>query len=143
MAEKYLLVNFLTKVSIFKTKLADIKNQYVRLKEIPFNSETKWMAVLCQPFHREVRFEFENDQFFVCCRRKCVKTFFQDERDNVYFMKGALDRILDLCKYYLNQGRECRLGPTEVSAFMYEGNRIGSLGLRGNGQPNCSNRSNF
>ncbi len=47
-------------------------------------------------------------------------------------MKGALDRILELCNGYLDGGRIVRpMGANDRDRFMRNGARIGLLGLRG------------
>lgn len=92
-----------------KIRLTNIRHEFQRIEEIPFNSETKWMAVLCR------RLDKKNDQF--------------DE--DMYYVKGALDRLLNLCKFYLDRsGRQCVLGQAERNKFSLDGNRLGAASLR-------------
>ncbi|CAB3407703.1 unnamed protein product [Caenorhabditis bovis] len=56
-----------------KAQLESCRNLYKRLREMPFSSDTKWMGVQC-------------DQ----------------NGASVYFIKGAVDRVLDQCQTYLS-----------------------------------------
>ncbi|XP_017716287.1 PREDICTED: calcium-transporting ATPase type 2C member 2 isoform X1 [Rhinopithecus bieti] len=87
-----------------KMDLSDIKNSYVRKKEIPFSSEQKWMAVKCS-----------------------LKT---EDREDIYFMKGALEEVIRYCTMYNNGGIPLPLTPQQRSFCLQEEKRMGSLGLR-------------
>ncbi|XP_017399110.1 calcium-transporting ATPase type 2C member 2 isoform X1 [Cebus imitator] len=87
-----------------KVDLSDIKNSYVRKKEIPFSSEQKWMAVQCSP-----------------------KT---EDQEDIYFMKGALEEVIRYCTMYNNGGIPLPLTPQQRSFYLQEEKRMGSLGLR-------------
>ncbi|XP_032140461.1 calcium-transporting ATPase type 2C member 2 isoform X3 [Sapajus apella] len=87
-----------------KMDLSDIKNSYVRKKEIPFSSEQKWMAVQCSP-----------------------KT---EDQEDIYFMKGALEEVIRYCTMYNNGGIPLPLTPQQRSFYLQEEKRMGSLGLR-------------
>ncbi|XP_055001554.1 calcium-transporting ATPase type 2C member 2 [Sorex araneus] len=87
-----------------KMDLGDVRESYVRKKEIPFSSEQKWMAVLCSP------------------RR--------EELEDVYFMKGALEEVMRCCTTYNHGGLPLPLTPQQRAGCLQEERRMGSLGLR-------------
>ncbi|KAM4800528.1 calcium-transporting ATPase type 2C member 2 [Urocitellus parryii] len=87
-----------------KMDLSDIKDSYVRRKEIPFSSEQKWMAVRCS--------------------RK------NEDGDDVYFMKGALEEVMRSCTSYNSGGLPLPLTPQQRAFCLQEEKRMGSLGLR-------------
>uniref|UniRef100_H0X0E3 Calcium-transporting ATPase n=1 Tax=Otolemur garnettii TaxID=30611 RepID=H0X0E3_OTOGA len=87
-----------------KMDLSDIKNSYVRKKEIPFSSEQKWMAVKCSPKN--------------------------EDREDIYFMKGAFEEVICHCTMYNNGGIPLPLTPQLRSFCQQEKRRMGSLGLR-------------
>ncbi|XP_023101803.2 calcium-transporting ATPase type 2C member 2 isoform X2 [Felis catus] len=84
--------------------LADVKDSYVRKKEIPFSSEQRWMAVKCSP-----------------------KTA---DQEDVYFMKGAFEEVINHCTSYNNGGLSLPLTPQQTALCQQEERRMGSLGLR-------------
>ncbi|KAB1273503.1 Calcium-transporting ATPase type 2C member 2 [Camelus dromedarius] len=87
-----------------KMDLSDIKDSYVRKKEIPFSSEQKWMAVQCSPK--------------------------SEEQEDIYFMKGAFEEVIHYCTMYNNGGIPLPLTPQQRSFCQQEEKRMGSLGLR-------------
>uniref|UniRef100_A0A5F5PXJ5 Calcium-transporting ATPase n=1 Tax=Equus caballus TaxID=9796 RepID=A0A5F5PXJ5_HORSE len=87
-----------------KMDLSDIKDSYVRKKEIPFSSEQKWMAVECRPKN--------------------------EEQEDIYFMKGAFEEVIRYCTMYNNGGIPLPLTPQQRSFCQQEEKRMGSLGLR-------------
>ncbi|NWU61316.1 AT2C2 ATPase, partial [Pterocles burchelli] len=87
-----------------KMELADIKDIYVRKKEIPFSSEQKWMAVKCR-----------------------LKN--QDQED-IYFMKGAFEEVIQYCTLYNSGGIALSLTPQQKAFYQQEEKRMGSSGLR-------------
>ncbi|NXR07092.1 AT2C2 ATPase, partial [Semnornis frantzii] len=87
-----------------KMDLADIKDIYVRKKEIPFSSEQKWMAVKCM-----------------------LKT--QDQED-IYFMKGAFEEVIQYCTLYNSSGISLSITPQQKAFYQQEEKRMGSSGLR-------------
>ncbi|XP_033075062.1 calcium-transporting ATPase type 2C member 2 isoform X2 [Trachypithecus francoisi] len=97
-----------------KMDLSDIKNSYVRKKEIPFSSEQKWMAVKCS-----------------------LKT---EDREDIYFMKGALEEVIRYCTMYNNGGIPLPLTPQQRSFCLQEEKRMGSLGLRGRNIGLCNGK---
>nr|XP_031536785.1 calcium-transporting ATPase type 2C member 2 [Vicugna pacos] len=87
-----------------KMDLSDIKDSYVRKKEIPFSSEQKWMVVQCSPK--------------------------SEEQEDIYFMKGAFEEVIRYCTTYNNGGIPLPLTPQQRSFCQQEEKRMGSLGLR-------------
>uniref|UniRef100_A0A803SRY6 Calcium-transporting ATPase n=1 Tax=Anolis carolinensis TaxID=28377 RepID=A0A803SRY6_ANOCA len=87
-----------------KMELSDIKDTYIRRKEIPFSSEQKWMAVKCT-----------------------MKNQFQEE---VYFMKGALEEVMQHCTMFNSGGISLPLTPQQRAVYVQEEKSMGSLGLR-------------
>ncbi|XP_039359197.1 calcium-transporting ATPase type 2C member 2 isoform X1 [Mauremys reevesii] len=87
-----------------KMELSDIKDIYIRKKEIPFSSEQKWMAVKCM-----------------------LKNQGQED---VYFMKGAFEEVIQYCTMYNNGGIPLPLTPQQKASYVQEERRMGSLGLR-------------
>ncbi|XP_034973810.1 calcium-transporting ATPase type 2C member 2 [Zootoca vivipara] len=87
-----------------KMELSDIKDIYIRKKEIPFSSEQKWMAVKC-----------------------ALKNQGQEE---VYFMKGAFEEVMQHCTMYNSGGISLPMTPQQKSVYVQEEKHMGSLGLR-------------
>lgn len=87
-----------------KMDLSDTKDSYVRKKEIPFSSEQKWMAVKCSPKN--------------------------EDQEDIYFMKGAFEEVINYCTMYNNGGIPLPLTPQQRSFCQQEEKRMGSLGLR-------------
>ncbi|XP_010013328.1 PREDICTED: calcium-transporting ATPase type 2C member 2 [Nestor notabilis] len=87
-----------------KMELADIKDIYVRNKEIPFSSEQKWMAVKC--------------------------TLKNQDQDDTYFMKGAFEEVIRYCSLYNSGGISLSLTPQQKAFYQQEEKRMGSSGLR-------------
>ncbi|XP_025058883.1 calcium-transporting ATPase type 2C member 2 isoform X4 [Alligator sinensis] len=87
-----------------KMELNDIKDIYVRRKEIPFSSEQKWMAVKC-----------------------LLKN---QEQEEIYFMKGAFEEVIRYCTMYNSGGISVLLTPQQKAIYVQEEKRMGSLGLR-------------
>ncbi|NWX03402.1 AT2C2 ATPase, partial [Caloenas nicobarica] len=97
---------FLTYIqfSFAQITLADIKDIYVRKKEIPFSSEQKWMAVKC--------------------------TLKNQDQEDIYFMKGAFEEVLQYCTLYNSGGISLLLTPQQKAFYQQEEKRMGSSGLR-------------
>ncbi|XP_061450671.1 calcium-transporting ATPase type 2C member 2 [Rhineura floridana] len=87
-----------------KMELSDIKDIYIRKKEIPFSSEQKWMAVKCSL----------KDQ----------------EQEEVYFMKGAFEEVMQHCTMFNSGGISLPLTPQQKAVYVQEEKHMGSLGLR-------------
>ncbi|CAG5115959.1 unnamed protein product, partial [Candidula unifasciata] len=88
-----------------KLNLPDMRRLYVRAEEWPFSSETKTMMVKCHP---EV-----------------------DEDHSVYFLKGALERVLAQCTYYYSNGAAVPFKDNkQKEVYLEEGHYLGQTGLR-------------
>ncbi|VDM43176.1 unnamed protein product [Toxocara canis] len=92
-------------VLAMKAQLDDKRLAYKRVKEIPFTSESKWMGVQCEAVN--------------------------DNDGPEYFVKGAPDRVLEMCVGYLQGGSIPQ--PIDNDArerFLETSRRLGSCGLR-------------
>uniref|UniRef100_A0A8C3GXS1 P-type Ca(2+) transporter n=1 Tax=Corvus moneduloides TaxID=1196302 RepID=A0A8C3GXS1_CORMO len=97
-----------------KMELADIKDIYVRKKEIPFSSEQKWMAVKC--------------------------TLKNQDQEDIYFMKGAFEEVIQYCSLYNSGGISLALTPQQKALYQQEEKRLGSSGLRGQNIGLCNGK---
>ncbi|ESO82696.1 hypothetical protein LOTGIDRAFT_211332 [Lottia gigantea] len=88
-----------------KMHVQDYREKYTRLQEWSFSSETKYMTVKCQP-------KFGNDN------------------EPVYFVKGALERVLQMCTHILYNGTTQPLTEKNVQKYTQQASRMGSAGLR-------------
>ncbi|KJH45740.1 calcium-transporting P-type ATPase, PMR1-type [Dictyocaulus viviparus] len=85
-----------------KTGLESCRQHYKRLREVPFTSESKWMSVQCE----------QNGKV-------------------VFFVKGALDRILQLCDSYLSVDGTRKPLDEYIRQRISDGGRgLGATGLR-------------
>ncbi|XP_044735263.1 calcium-transporting ATPase type 2C member 1 isoform X2 [Chrysoperla carnea] len=82
-----------------------ISERYIRLEELPFSSEQKMMIV------------------------KCIHKY-SDTKDEVYFVKGALDRILPKCTKYIHNGQLHMFDKKKQDEYLAEAHEIGRKGLR-------------
>ncbi|XP_029463959.1 calcium-transporting ATPase type 2C member 2 isoform X2 [Rhinatrema bivittatum] len=87
-----------------KMDLENVSDLYIRKKEIPFSSEQKWMAV------------------------KCVLK--NEEEEEVYFMKGAFEEVIQYCNSYNSGGIPLPLTPQQQALYTQEETYMGSQGLR-------------
>ncbi|XP_042527391.1 calcium-transporting ATPase type 2C member 2 [Dipodomys spectabilis] len=87
-----------------KMDLSHVKDLYVRREEIPFSSEQKWMAVRC--------------------------SLKNEDGDDMYFMKGALEEVVRCCSLYNHGGLSLPLTPQQEAFWRQEERRMGALGLR-------------
>ncbi|XP_070575589.1 calcium-transporting ATPase type 2C member 1-like isoform X2 [Ptychodera flava] len=88
-----------------KMDMQGVRDQYLRTMEIPFSSETKWMAVKC-------------------------KTVNHPSDEELYFMKGALERVLSQCKTYNYNGKALPMTDVEIGRYCGEAKMMGRSGLR-------------
>ena len=97
-----------------------VRSNYVRLQEIPFSSEQKIMAVKCVP-----RSSHGNSSAI----SSSESTLGPKE---VYFLKGALERVLQHCSRLHYQGRCLPLNSArqQVQDVLYTGGQLASQGLR-------------
>ncbi|XP_060814783.1 calcium-transporting ATPase type 2C member 1 [Bombus pascuorum] len=82
-----------------------VADRYLRLQEYPFSSEQKMMAVKCTPKYGE-------------------------NKQEIYFVKGALDKILPLCTKYSINGQVHSLNQKKDEEFLTEAYDVGQQGLR-------------
>lgn len=93
-------------VAAQKLSICDGRERYNRIQEIPFSSEEKIMMV------------------------KCRSKF--DSNDELYFVKGAIEKLLNLCTKYSINGSNVPLSLEKQSVFIREAQLMGKKGLRGN-----------
>ncbi|CAB3369455.1 Hypothetical predicted protein [Cloeon dipterum] len=90
-----------------KIGLFNCSDRFVRLQEYPFSSESKVMAV------------------------KCIATLSNsDEKREIFFVKGAMEKLLHQCRYYSDNGRIIHLSSDKVQEFLTMSFEIGRKGLR-------------
>eukprot|EP00794_Sanderia_malayensis_P018780 gene18780-20671_t len=90
-----------------KLGLIGINDAYSRLEEIPFNSDRKWMAVKCE--------------------RKLSSS---DEKSELYYLKGAPEKVLAQCKFWGSDVRENDVTEADYNRIIQRSNEMGSRGLR-------------
>ncbi|XP_018573940.1 calcium-transporting ATPase type 2C member 1 isoform X1 [Anoplophora glabripennis] len=88
-----------------KHGMYNVGDRYVRLQEYPFSSEQKMMAV------------------------KCSSKYDRDKGE-VYFVKGAIEKILPKCTSYSWNGNVTPLTAAKQQEFMAEAHEIAKKGLR-------------
>ncbi|XP_076683275.1 secretory pathway calcium atpase [Andrena cerasifolii] len=82
-----------------------VADKYLRLQEYPFSSEQKMMVVKCTPKYEE-------------------------NRQEIYFVKGALEKMLRQCTKYSVNGQVYSLNQKKDEEFLTEAYEIGQQGLR-------------
>ncbi|XP_068116903.1 calcium-transporting ATPase type 2C member 2 [Hyperolius riggenbachi] len=87
-----------------KMGLGNVRENYIRKKEIPFSSEQRWMAVKCAE-------KVEN-------------------QEDLYFMKGAYEEVVQYCTAYNSGGMSMPLTPQQKSFYLQEEKNMGIQGLR-------------
>ncbi|CAK1585933.1 unnamed protein product [Parnassius mnemosyne] len=91
----------------FKNGMHDIREEYTRLHEIPFSSETKMMVVKCAPKFGDGKLKEE------------------------VFVKGAIENVLPLCTHYIDSaGNYAPMTRDKQNDFLSEAYNIGRMGLR-------------
>lgn len=88
-----------------KNGMYGVNDRYVRLQEYPFTSEQKMMAVKCVPKYG-------------------------DAKEEIYFVKGAMEKILQQCTKYLWNGVAHPLNAKKEQEYLAEAYEIGRKGLR-------------
>uniref|UniRef100_A0A4W3IH68 Calcium-transporting ATPase n=1 Tax=Callorhinchus milii TaxID=7868 RepID=A0A4W3IH68_CALMI len=84
-----------------KMGLEGLQHDYLRRAEYPFSSEQKWMAVKC--VHRT---------------------------QQIYFMKGAYEHVIQFCSSYNSQGQTLSLTQQQKELYHQEKSYMGTAGLR-------------
>lgn len=95
-------------VAAKKLGLHDVRDEYNRLEEVPFSSQFKYMAVKCAPIR-----EYHDTQENVC-----------------YYVKGAIEVIVEKCVYYSNAGSQLQLNESHKIDIIRQSELIESQGLR-------------
>lgn len=85
--------------------LCRVRDQYLRLQEIPFSSEEKLMVVKCTPIHAIIP-------------------------EELYFMKGAVEKVLSHCSMYHVRGSAQPLSKGKVAEIVKDSQQMGATGLR-------------
>lgn len=88
-----------------KSGLYAASDKYIRLQEYPFSSEQKIMAVRIVP-------KYNNN------------------KEEVYFVKGALENLLPQCTRYMYGGQPVPLTKQNETEFLAEAYEVGRKGLR-------------
>uniref|UniRef100_A0A2C9K674 P-type Ca(2+) transporter n=1 Tax=Biomphalaria glabrata TaxID=6526 RepID=A0A2C9K674_BIOGL len=87
-----------------KLKLMDPKHDYIRQEEWPFSSDTKIMMVKCHHF--------------------------LNKNDTMYFVKGAIERVLDRCSKYKVNGSTETMTDKQKDVYRIHAHSLGQTGLR-------------
>uniref|UniRef100_A0A672GRA8 Calcium-transporting ATPase n=2 Tax=Salarias fasciatus TaxID=181472 RepID=A0A672GRA8_SALFA len=88
-----------------KMGMESVRQEYIRVKEHPFTSEQKWMAVCC--VHRT-----------------------QQDKPGLYYMKGAYEQVIRFCSSYNSQGTTLPLSHQQRELYQQQISYMGSAGLR-------------
>ena len=89
-----------------KLDMYGIREKYVRLQEIPFSSEQKFMAV------------------------KCVPKFCPQSMERFY-VKGAIEKVISQCTKYMYNDQIVPLNADKSLQYFKEAQLMGRKGLRG------------
>ncbi|KAJ8303395.1 hypothetical protein KUTeg_019791 [Tegillarca granosa] len=89
----------------WKMNLHNVRDLYLRVEEWPFNSDTKMMAVKCTPKYGQ-------------------------STEMIYFVKGALEKILASCTTYYDRGTLSPLTEKQKLDYYYHASHMGTAGLR-------------
>ncbi|XP_026083825.1 calcium-transporting ATPase type 2C member 1-like [Carassius auratus] len=88
-----------------KMGLEGLQQEFVRLEEIPFSSEQKWMAV--RVVHRT-----------------------QQDKPGIFFVKGAYEQIIRFCSTYNSRGVAQPLTHQQRELYQQQKSYMGTAGLR-------------
>ncbi|XP_066499392.1 calcium-transporting ATPase type 2C member 1 isoform X1 [Hoplias malabaricus] len=88
-----------------KMGLEGLQQEFVRLEEIPFSSEQKWMAVRC--VHRT-----------------------QQDKSGVFFVKGAFEQVIRFCSSYHCKGVNFPITHQQRELYQQQKSYMGTAGLR-------------
>lgn len=88
-----------------KHGMYNVADRYLRIQEFPFSSEQKMMAVKCVP-------KYDNN------------------KEEVFFVKGAMEKILPKCTRYVCNGQVLALNNKKEQDYLAEAHEIGRKGLR-------------
>ncbi|XP_073702612.1 calcium-transporting ATPase type 2C member 1 isoform X2 [Garra rufa] len=88
-----------------KMGLEGLQQEFVRLEEIPFSSEQKWMAV--RVVHRT-----------------------QQDKPGIFFVKGAYEQLIRFCTSYNSKGVTLSLTHQQRELYQQQKSYMGTAGLR-------------
>ncbi|RXN32315.1 calcium-transporting ATPase type 2C member 1 isoform X2 [Labeo rohita] len=88
-----------------KMGLEGLQQEFVRLEEIPFSSEQKWMAV--RVVHRT-----------------------QQDKPGIFFVKGAYEQVIRFCTSYNSKGVSLPLTHQQKELYQQQKSYMGTAGLR-------------
>ncbi|XP_051577896.1 calcium-transporting ATPase type 2C member 1 isoform X2 [Myxocyprinus asiaticus] len=88
-----------------KMGLEGLQQEFVRLEEIPFSSEQKWMAV--RVVHRT-----------------------QQDKPGVFYVKGAYEQVIRFCTSYNSKGVSLPLNNQQRDLYQQQKSYMGTAGLR-------------
>lgn len=91
-----------------KNQMYTIRDKFIRTKEYPFSSEQKMMAVSVIP-----RYSSNNNN-----------------KDEIFFVKGAIEMVLPMCKKYVLNNQTLALTKQNETEYLSEAYDIGRKGLR-------------
>ncbi|XP_033836773.1 calcium-transporting ATPase type 2C member 1 [Periophthalmus magnuspinnatus] len=88
-----------------KMGLESVQQEYIRMEEVPFSSEQKWMAVRC--VHQT-----------------------QQDKSGLFFVKGAFEQLIRFCSSYHSHGTTLPLSHQQRELYQQQISYMGSAGLR-------------
>ena len=104
-----------------KVGLFDVRSSYTRLQEYPFSSESKIMAVRCIPNQRHEFFDVYGDS---------DKSKLTNGKEDRFYVKGSIDRLIDQCNYFMSGDNISRLDYQAKQVFISQAQFMGRKGLR-------------
>ncbi|KAI8811154.1 hypothetical protein BJ742DRAFT_798398 [Cladochytrium replicatum] len=108
----------------------DERKNFKRVAEFPFNSDRKWMAVLCRPLTDSSSLPHVPPLGPVASRLTGGRGS-PPSSDAVYYMKGSLEGVLDHCSSYLASETDVRPMDSAVQERIVNAStEIASQGLR-------------
>ena len=71
--------------------------------------------------------------FLAHMTQTCIIIYLQgaDVPRDIYFIKGAVDRLLPMCSTFYHKGEVLPLTPKQTQGYVQQASRMGSAGLRG------------
>ncbi|RHZ74086.1 hypothetical protein Glove_227g48 [Diversispora epigaea] len=94
---------------LHKMEMEDILKKYERISEIPFNSDQKWMSVVC----------------------KRISEKSEKDEPEIIFFKGSLEAVLGRCtSYYVSDTHKPPLDTSAKESVIRNVTAMSSLGLR-------------
>ncbi|RDD36634.1 Calcium-transporting ATPase type 2C member 1 [Trichoplax sp. H2] len=98
-------------VAAMKLDIADMREYYEKIEEKPFNSIRKWS--------------------YVRCSYKDKHPDYSEDKQELYFMKGAVEQVLEQCAYYYTFDMQVApLTEADIQRQMQYSYNLGRQGLR-------------